>query len=260
MKAELYKRILETELNYIKCFSDFYEEQKVINFKDDKLRDMYMHNFIFLKELMNEDELNNFIATELKNAEKDCLEHVHIMINADIKNYDLKSIFPKIEITEYCFMAITPENFNKLKVKEDCFVFKANTSKTLADGSLVDIHANKAAMGEDFAIKRIKRKMEVYHNNLNLDLYVCYKDNKPIGNCEIFIKDGIGKIEDFDILDEYQKQGYGTSVLHTLLYESYCENLDITYLITDNSDTTKEMYKKCGFSIEGIKTSILFKL
>jgi len=47
-------------------------------------------------------------------------------------------------------------------------------------------------------------------------------------------------------------------MLHKLLEESLNAGADIAYLITDNFDTAKDMYKKCGFSICGIKTSILF--
>ncbi len=260
METELYERILGTELKYVKCFSDYIEEKKSINFKDDKLVDMYMHNFIFLKEVMEKDELRIFIEKKLEEAQKEKRKHLHIMMNYAMKCHDLKDMLPKPEITEYCFMAITPKEFNKLKMKNDCFVLKADNPKTLSDGNIVDIEANKAAMGEDFARKRSNRKMEVYKNDPNLNLYVCYKGKEPVGKCELFIKDGIAKIEDFDIIEEYQKQGYGTSMLRKLLEESSCEAADIGYLITDNFDTAKDMYKKCGFSTLGVKTSILFQL
>lgn len=57
--------MLETELKYIKSFSDYVEQQKVITFKDYKLVDMYMHNFIFVKELMRKDELRSFMDIDL---------------------------------------------------------------------------------------------------------------------------------------------------------------------------------------------------
>lgn len=47
-------------------------------------------------------------------------------------------------------------------------------------------------------------------------------------------------------------------MLHKLLEESLNAGANIAYLITDNFDTAKDMYKKCGFSECGIKTSILF--
>ncbi|MCY6354472.1 GNAT family N-acetyltransferase [Clostridium sp. ZS2-4] len=260
MKGELYERILETELKYVRCFSGYIEEQKSITFKDSKLVDMYMHNFIFLKELIKKDELRIFIENKLEKVQRENKEYLHIMMDYGIQWHDLKGMIPAPEITEYCYMAITPKDFNKLKMKNDCFVRKADTFKILSDGNLVDIQANKTAMGEDFARKRIKRKMEEYKNNPNLNLYVCYKGDVPIGKCELLIEDGIAKIEDFDIIEEYQNQGYGTSVVRKLLEESFSENVDIAYLITDHFDTAKDMYKKCGFSICGIKTSILFDL
>lgn len=260
MKAELYERILGTELKYVKCFSDYIEEQKIIRFKDSKLVDMYMHNFIFLKELMKKDELRIFTEKKLKEVQREDKKYLHIMMDYGIKPHDLKSVIPKPEITEYCFMAATPKDFKKLNIKDDCYVLKADTLEILNDGNLVDIQANKSAMGEEFARKRIKRKSEVYKNNPNLNLYVCYKGKKPIGKCELFIEDGIAKIEDFDITKEYQKQGYGTSMLRKLLEESLCADVDIVYLITDYFDTAKDMYKKCAFSTWGMKTSILFKL
>ena len=258
MKIELYERILENELKYIKCFSDYVEQQKFIKFIDHNLLDMYMHNFIFLKELMEKDELRSFIENKLGEMQKSNNEHLHIMMNYGVKWDEVKNLIQEPEITEYCFMAIEPKDFNKLKIKDDCIALKADTLEILNDGYKADVQANKVAMGEEFAIKRSKRKMEVYKDNPDLNLYVCYKGKEPVGKCELFIKDGIAKIEDFDIMEEYQKQGYGTSMLHKLLEESLNAGADIAYLITDNFDTAKDMYKKCGFSKCGVKTSILF--
>lgn len=258
MKIELYERILENELKYIKCFSDYVEQQKFIKFIDHNLLDMYMHNFIFLKELMEKDELRSFIENKLGEMQKSNNEHLHIMMNYGVKWDEVKNLIQEPEITEYCFMAIEPKDFNKLKIKDDCIALKADTLEILNDGYKADVQANKVAMGEEFAIKRSKRKMEVYKDNPDLNLYVCYKGKEPVGKCELFIKDGIAKIEDFDIIEEYQKQGYGTSMLHKLLEESLNAGADIAYLITDNFDSAKDMYKKCGFSKCGVKTSILF--
>jgi len=258
VKIELYERILENELKYIKCFSDYVEQQKFIKFIDHNLLDMYMHNFIFLKELMETDELRSFIENKLGEMQKSNNEHLHIMMDYGVKWDEVKNLIQEPEITEYCFMAIEPKDFDELKIKDDCIALKADTLEILNDGYKADVQANKVAMGEEFAIKRSKRKMEVYKDNPDLNLYVCYKGKEPIGKCELFIKDGIAKIEDFDIIEEYQKQGYGTSMLHKLLEESLNAGADIAYLITDNFDTAKDMYKKCGFSKCGVKTSILF--
>jgi len=207
---------------------------------------------------MDKDKRRSFIEKKLEEIQRGNSGHLHIMMNYGVELNDLKSLITEVETTEYCFMSIEPKKFTELKIKDECTILKADTDEILRDGYKVEVQANKVAMGEEFAIKRSKRKIEVYKENPNLNLYVCYKEKEPIGTCELFIKDGIAKIEDFDIIEEYQKQGYGTSVLHKLLEESFHGSVDIAYVITDNFDTAKNMYRKCGFSICGVKTSILF--
>ncbi len=43
------RRIIDTELEYLKCFSDFYDEGNKIRFSDDLILDMYSHNLTYLK-------------------------------------------------------------------------------------------------------------------------------------------------------------------------------------------------------------------
>lgn len=35
-------------------------------------------------------------------------------------------------------------------------------------------------------------------------LYVCYYNDIPIGNCELMLNNEVAKIEDFNILENYQ--------------------------------------------------------
>ncbi|MCB2290896.1 GNAT family N-acetyltransferase [Clostridium sp. CS001] len=107
----------------------------------------------------------------------------------------------------------------------------------------------------------IYRKSEVYtKSNSNLDLYVCNYRGIPIGNCELMLNSDIAKIEDFDILNDYQRKGFGTSVVKYLLEEAKENSVEFVYLITDSVDTAKEMYKKCGFKKAGEKTELFFDL
>ncbi len=136
-------------------------------------------------------------------------------------------------------------------------IHKADEYEILTAGINVDILANQQHMGEDFAKRRIERKSEVYRStDTNLDLFVCYADNKPIGNCELLHNDNIVKIEDFDILTDYQRKGYGTQFLKFLLEEAHKYGSEIAYLVTDQEDSAKEMYTKCGFSKVGENTFI----
>ncbi|MEK6265253.1 MAG: GNAT family N-acetyltransferase [Clostridium sp.] len=67
-------------------------------------------------------------------------------------------------------------------------------------------------------------------------------------------------MEDFDILKNYQRKGFGTSLLKYLLEEAKDNSVKFVYLITDSGDTAKDMYKKCGFKKAGEKTELFFNL
>lgn len=82
------------------------------------------------------------------------------------------------------------------------------------DGIEIDIAVNKTDMDEKFANKRISRKAAVYKKtDINLNLYVFYYEDFPIGNYEFMFNNEIAKIEDFDILKKYQRMGFGTSAI-----------------------------------------------
>lgn len=158
-------------------------------------------------------------------------------------------------------MYIETSKFTKLQGNPNCSVVKAANDQVLEDGINIDIIANQADMGLDFAKRRINRKAEIYRNaDNNLELFVCYCDETPIGNIEYMPKNKIAKLEDFDIIKAYQRQGFGTSVLQHLLENAYINKIDIAYLITDSADSAKEMYKKNGFTKIGEKTELLFFL
>ncbi|WP_058307693.1 GNAT family N-acetyltransferase [Gracilibacillus massiliensis] len=173
-----------------------------------------------------------------------------------IENFPLQ---PKI--CTYDLMFIETKNFSQLKGNPACNIYSAEDHKVLEDGIKVDITANQTEMGLDFAQRRINRKAEIYKdNNKEIQFFVCYCDGVPIGNIEYMPFNGMVKLEDFDIIEEHQSKGFGTSVLKHLLEIAYNDNIEIVYLITDSSDTAKEMYKKNGFMKIGEKTELLFFL
>jgi len=254
-------KFIDTEIQYIKNFSKYIENENIIRFWDDRLEDMYSHNFTYIKGNPHINKLKEIILNELQLRKKEGKDFLRIEANFNISNELVKTLPIPPKVSSYDFMYIETQSYNLLRNNPNCFVSKADTTEKLTDGINVDVLANEPHMGIDFAKKRINRKSEVYtQQSSNLNLYVCYYKSLPIGDCELFINDKVAKIEDFDIVEEYQRRGFGTSVLKHLLKESNESNIDIAYLITDSSDTAKEMYKKCGFNKAGKKTELFFNL
>lgn len=252
----LMDRLLNMEKEYVKLFSDAIEDDRTIRYIDPLLPDMYSHNFVFYKPKQG---LVEFIASELNKAETKSSGFLRIETPYPI-DADLLDTFPiKPRICLYDIMYIETKKFKDLKGNPDCRIAIADSKETMEDGILVDIAANHIGMGLEFAKRRILRKSQEYmRDDKPIQLFVCYQEDTPIGNIEYMPLNGIVKLEDFDILESYQRKGFGTAVLKYLLEKANVNKIEHAYLITDNSDSAKEMYMKCGFEKVGKKRELLF--
>lgn len=259
--VKLFSKFISTDIIYTKKFSKNYENNEIIRFYDNNLRDMYMHNFTLIKNSVSKDNFRKIIIEELEKRKVENDKFLRIEFNFAIE-IDFINKLPVIPIvTKYDYMYINPQICDYLKSNKDSSITKALSKRVLKAGIEVDILANQAAMGREFARKRIYRKSEVYKQyNSNLDLYVCNYNGISIGKCEFMLNNDIAKIEDFDILENYQRKGLGTSVIKYLLEEAKVHCVKSVYLITDSGDSAKEMYRKCGFKKAGEKTELFFDL
>lgn len=252
--------LIDTETEYTKCFSKYFEDDKIVRFRDNHICDMYSHNYTLVKGVMSTQEINNLIKQEIIHSKKGAENFIQIECNFSIKSELLNSFEIKPEVTMQDYMYIIPAKFNILCGNNDCTIKLAETKVIMEDGIKVDIQANSPSMGEDFAYKRIHRKSRAYKLENNLNFFVCYHNEVPIGNCELFLNKKTAKIEDFDILENYQRKGFGTTFLKELLKNSYNFGAEIAYVLTDSSDTAKDMYRKCGFLKIGTKTILNFTI
>lgn len=257
----MFSKFAKTELVYTKKFTENYEDNEIIRFHDNDLQDMHMHNFTYIKNKVCSDKFRKIIFEELEKRRDENAKFLRIEFNFSVEDNLINNLPQVPEVTKYDYMYIDPIMGEYLTGNEECIIRKATSEKVLKEGMEVDILANESAMGTDFARKRIYRKSEVYKQvDSNLDLYVCNYNGISIGNCELMLNKDIAKIEDFDILKNYQRKGFGTSLLKHLLQEAKGNCVKFVYLITDSGDTAKGMYKKCRFKKAGEKTELFFNL
>lgn len=250
-----------TEIEYVKCFSEYSEDTKTIRFWDDNLTDMYAHNFTYIKESAGHNEILEIILREIERRKQEGREFLQIVTDLHIDNNMVNGLPFISEVTRLDYMCISTNKYKNLNGNSDCRVCEAVIPKMLEDGIQVDIMASTPSMGSDFAVRRIARKVQIYKDpSKHLKFFVCYHDSTPVGNCELFVNGSAAKIEDFDILEQYQRRGFGTSVLKHLIEQSILMGAETAYVITDSEDTAKEMYRKCGFNKVSEKTELFFRL
>lgn len=252
-------------MNKVITIEDYYKRQycEVINnedkliYVDHKIKDMYMHNFTYIKGKKSKEETIQLVNDEIKRRKSEGNTFLRVEFDYGFDNYEGLIQNPEIEIYDYMILDLKEDL--SFKFNEKAVVKVADNKEVLEDGMRIDVKANEGSMGTEFAIKRIKRKAEVFSDqDSHLDLYVVYIDGEVAGNCEFIIKDNYIKIEDFDIYEKYQRKGLGSAMINHFIKVAKENHCDYIYLITDKSDTAKEMYQKLGFKKISEKTELFF--
>ncbi len=254
----LLEKLFQMEVEYVKLFSEVREDKQALAFTDVHLPDMYNHNFSLYQ---SSDGLIDYINNELKKQEVKDKGFLRVVTHDTVNATAVSELLVQPEISTFDLMYIETGYYSGMQGNPNCSVLCADNEAVMDDGMKVDVLANQEGMGLDFAERRIARKAREYKNpEKPIQLFVCYHEDRPVGNIEYIPFDGIVKLEDFDILEEYQRKGFGTSVLKHLVEKASHDNIKYAYLITDSQDTAKEMYVKCGFKKIGEKTELFFRL
>ncbi len=162
-------------------------------------------------------------------------------------NEVLKNSMRNMEISKYGCYILNKSKIDAWKNRNDCKII-AFTEGEMNDVINRDKKLDGETLGEDFCVRRAVRKGNVYINNNSINNYLLYYDNELIASCELFINNKIAKIEDFVVLEQYQRKGYGTTLLKYVVNKALEESSETIFLDTDEGDTVKEMYIKLGFS------------
>lgn len=147
-----------------------------------------------------------------------------------------------------------------LKENDSCCILRIDNSKTAKDKLYYDLLLDKDRLGEDFCRRRAIAQGKVYLKDGGVEAYICYHDGSPVGTCELYFHNSVAKIEDFTVLPNEQRKGYGTSILKHLINLAHLKDAQTIYLVTDEDDTVKDMYLKFGFEKTGEATEMFFVL
>ncbi|MBM7615904.1 GNAT family N-acetyltransferase [Alkaliphilus hydrothermalis] len=254
------RKILECEFEYTKCFSEFSEDENVIRFRDHQLKDMYYHNYTYIQDTMDGVRLKRAIEKEIALRQSEKSSFCNILFDAHLNNDILSMLEFRPEISRSGFYSYDLSYHEKLKIKSGCIVKRVEDPEMLDHLLYCDLQQDEAHVGKDFCTRRCYRRGKIYISSEGVDSYICYHDGVVIGNCDLFIHNGIAKIEDFAVIPSHQRKGYGTTILHYLIGRAIQEKCHTIYLVTDEDDTAKEMYQKIGFNKIGERIDLFINL
>lgn len=246
------KKIIDCELEYTKCFSEIYENEEIIRFYDEQLSDMYYHNFTYIKKAMSDIELKRIIQNEISLRLSEKSDFCNIILNSAVNSSLLSMLKYKSDMSINGYYSLDISKFSRLNAISDCIIKKVDCKEMVDDILFCDLQHDEGRLGKDFCTRRCYRRGKVYISDKGVNSYVCYHNGHIVGNCDLFLYKGVAKIEDFAVIPAYQHRGYGTTILKELINIAIKENSHTIYLVADEEDTPKEMYKKIGFNKKAI--------
>jgi ribosomal protein S18 acetylase RimI-like enzyme len=72
-------------------------------------------------------------------------------------------------------------------------------------------------------------------------------DGEPASACELYVRDGIGQIEDVGTLTRYRGRGLARALVLHALGEARAAGCDLVFLLADGEDWPKNFYGRLGF-------------
>lgn len=232
------QEILNIEMKYLSMFSHKIPCQYGHIFSDPLQYDKYSHNLMMV--------LNKSISV------------------LDINMYEQKQ-------REYGFVIYRLENQIQMDFKdyeeENCGYFSApiHELKVLNhqayDISLLDpnddhffdyMYQEDLEFGKSYAKGNIKRQKEVLQKNSHCFFYIkaIFKE-EVVGNLNAFIDGKYAKIDEFYVKEKFQRQGIGSALMSYMINLLKNKGVTDVYLVTNLSDTAKNLYKRMGYIQKG---------
>jgi len=254
----LIDKIKKCETKYLECFSKATAQEDTIRFNDELIPDMYSHNCTWINSAKNDSEMIQYIESAIENSKNNgknfCMIQCHVPINEAI----LSALSIKPEASTMGCYVFDNANFPKIKGNAECNVLKIDKPEIVKDLLQIDLEFDGDSLSVDFCTRRVNRKKDVFLSDTGFNSFVCYANNKAVGSCDIFFYEDTAKIEDFAVSPKKQGKGYGTAILKKLIEIAINKGISTVYLVTDEGDTAKEMYKKLGFNKVYEHTELLF--
>jgi spore maturation protein CgeE len=240
--------ITSCEIAFKKCFSKWAETDQLIRFSDPELPDMYDHNMTLIKTHgMTTIDIETCILAEFKNASENGAAFSKCICDKFIDESSLGTLPGEPSITHYGFYLLDCSRVEEWKENVECKTRIAASHQDIEDLLTLELANYGEERGEDFCTRRVNRIGEIFLSPGRIDACLIYHDEELAGKCDLFLHKSTAKIEDFDVKTDLRKQYIGTTLLKSVVKDALNRGADEIYLVTDEDDTVKDMYRNLGF-------------
>lgn len=220
---------------------------------------MYAHNYTHIKTT-SPARMQALICEELLLCHKAGKKFCRIVFDVVASDGLLSSLTGDFQYYRNGFYVFPLVDLALMQVRQDCSIRQIQQTSMLDDLLDCDLQLDETMLGRNFCIRRCQRLGEAYLANGPISAYLCYQNGQAIGAGQLFIHDGIAKIENLAVIPSRQSQGFGSAILKHLLTLASQAGCHTVYLTTSEDDSPKAMYVKNGFVKVGENSDLVFIL
>lgn len=236
MADKLAKAVMNNEYSLTRLFCDEIIDDNFIRFYDNKIRDMYDHNFSDVYS-----ELTPEILAKIK--------HIREERNEGFININSFFEIPELEILGYeksvtVTMATEKLAIPPLKVKGVTYKNLKDKPELINDFIALDLKYYGKEYGESFVGRRMYRYFTETLKDTGVNYFGCYINNKLVALCYSYYAYGVVALDGLIVEEEYRHKHIAINLIKHI--QDFYQNCPI-YLHAEHEGYPESIYLKIGF-------------
>ena len=236
MDSNITKKVLKNEYDFDALFTTKQITDTYIRFFDDKLPDMYDHNFT---EVFNDLSPEDF--SKIKTISEERKEnHIKIVSFNRLKVLSILGYEHSVILT----MAADTIQPKPLKIQNITYKNLKESPELINDFLSLELKYDAPLYGADFVAREMYRYFSVIKEKDGFNYFGCYYNNKLVAICYGFSIDGVIGLDGLLVDEPYRHNNIASNLVKHI--QEYYHNCPI-YLHADDEDTPKYIYQDLGF-------------
>ena len=236
MADKLAKAVMNNEYKLTRLFCEQIIDDNFIRFYDNKIRDMYDHNFSDVYS-----ELTPEILAKIKRIRESRSEDfIKIVTYNEIPELDILGYEKSTIVT----MATKNLYIPPLKVAGVAYKNLKDNPELVNDFIALDLKYDGRDYGTSFVGRRMYRYFSEIIKDQGVNYFGCYTNNKLVALCYSFYSDGVVALDGLIVEEEYRHLHIAINLIKHI--KDYYQNCPI-YLHAEHEGYPESIYLKIGF-------------
>jgi ribosomal protein S18 acetylase RimI-like enzyme len=100
---------------------------------------------------------------------------------------------------------------------------------------------------DDEVLAQLHEAKTLFAGRIETRFFAVLQDGRPVSWTDLYLAGDVAQIEDVGTLDAHRGRGYARAVVLRAAAEARAADADLVFLVADDQDWPKELYRKLGF-------------